>query len=747
MLKGTMAAPERLAPAVAVALCLALLATILSGPGPDPTVRGEVSPSSGPSATDPSSAAGGDWTATNVTLGPPGGYPTATLVVSQTAQVFTTVYPSYVVVVSATTGAIVARIDVGEQVSELAYDNVTNEVLVGGPSTGELFAIDVPTDRLTRTLALPQPAAAMSFDGANGELLVMIRQVTNVGNGSFTVGGTILVMDGRQSSYPLLTTLTNIVSYGWFPNGFAGSMTVDSLRQVVYVSGAIGFSGYEGIQWFELSSPSVAGSYFGGGGISTFDAQTDTVYVQGGPVECPCYTPWQISVISGMTHNITGVITANSTTSIVSMAVDPVTQRLYELDSAGGVYAIDTGNNTVVASYSLPSYCGAGVSVDVQTGSVFIADECTDQLLVLAPTDGLVSRITVGGGAPAGIAYDSRTNDIVVANALANNLTVIDGATDAIVATVPVGAGPDALAFDSANGYAYVADSGTDSVTVFNGGTEAVVGSIPVGSYPDAVAYDSGNSYVYVANFDSDNLSVIDGATEAVVGAIPVGSAPVAVAYDSANGYVYTANEGGNVTIVDGASDTVVGSVPVGSSCDGVASDSANGYIYTANESGNVTVVNGATTTVVGSVPVGSDPDGVAYGNANGYVYVVNWGSDNVSVISGATDTVVASISVGSGPDAVVYDGETDEVYVANYGSDNVSAISVPAGSSATNAGTPTWVWIVLGALITATLVGAVVVILLKRREGGGPTSGPVGPVTPFETASENAPRAPPPVS
>ena len=288
---------QRATTTITIGLSVALLLTILVGsgfatgnqghPGTNPphpsqaTGSRDSSREAGTLSTVPSSSGVPEWIESNLTLGPPGGYPTDTLFVNQTDEVYSAVHPSYLVVTSAATGGVVARFNLGYEVSQLAYDNFTHEVLASGPSSIDLFAIDPFDHQLVGTFPLPNPAEAMSFDSVNGRLLLLVQQINNEGNGTFWVGGNILELDGTNPDYPLLTGLKNVVDFGMFPGWFAGSMTIDTVLQVVYLTGTAGFSGYTGIQWFELALPTVGGTTSGGGGVSTFDPQTDTVYMVG----------------------------------------------------------------------------------------------------------------------------------------------------------------------------------------------------------------------------------------------------------------------------------------------------------------------------------------------------------------------------------------------------------------------------------------------------------------------------------
>jgi DNA-binding beta-propeller fold protein YncE len=708
---------QRSTTAITIGLSVALLLTILAGSGfvtgnqgplgtnppgsSQATVSRDISREAGTLSTVPSSSGVPDWIESNITLGPPGGYPTDALFVNQTDEVYSAVHPSYLVVTSAATGGVVARFNLGYEVSQLAYDNFTHEVLASGPSSIDLFAIDPFDHQLVGTFPLPNPADAMSFDSANGRLLLLVQQINNEGNGTFWVGGNILELDGTNPGYPLLTNLKNVVDFGMFPGWFAGSMTIDTVRQVVYLTGTAGFSGYAGIQWFELALPTVGGTETGGGGVSTFNPQTDTVYIVGGPpAYCPCTWPDEISVISGATHNVTSVITPNNETWIVSMAMDQPAQRLYELDSAGVIYAVATANNTVVAHYPLITTCGAGISADTQTGGVYIPDECGDELQILSPEAGQLSQVIVGGGGPAGVAYDSRTGNLVVANSLANNVTVVSTESQRIVATVDGIPEATAVLYDPVTSEVYVVGQ-EGTVAILNDRNWTIIDeftlpnqTIPQGEGYVAAAYDPVTAQVYVSASNSfsgaGTIYLISGTTHEITATVAVGGSNDydvdSLTFDPINGAVWFGTASGYVGWVNYPALTITSAPGIGPS-DSVLSlafDGATATVYAGVESynysqstigGSILGLNATVGWSTSATEVGKYPYALAWSAQTQEILSANFVNSNVSLVNDSTNRVVDTLPVGLGPDALACDNVTGSVYVANLWSNNVSVL------------------------------------------------------------------------
>ena len=379
-----------------------------------------------------------------------------------------------------------------------------------------------------------------------------------------------------------------------------------------------------------------------------------------------------------------------------------------------------------------------GVAVDASAGTVYVADNGSNDMSVIdAATNEVTATVNVGSS-PVGVAADSTAGIVYVANSGSNNLSLIDEATNKVAATVPVGGTPFGVAVDPSAGTVYATNFGSDNVSVIAVATDTVTATVPVGSRPLAVAADTSASTAYVANEASDTVSVISevlslsfpappsghirvaysdtlsasggvapyawsvsagalpdgmtlGASSGVLGGTPTAAGTFSFTVKVTDADNKTATEAVSLVIAAGGFG-VTATIPVGSDPTEVAVDPALGTVYVTNFADDtVSVIDAATNTVTATIPVGSEPWGVAVDPALGAVYVANYADDTVSVIDVATNTVTATVPVGSAPLGVAVDPALGAVYVANEYSATVSVISaatntvtatVPVGSA-----------------------------------------------------------------
>lgn len=335
-------------------------------------------------------------------------------------------------------------------------------------------------------------------------------------------------------------------------------------------------------------------------------------------------------------------------------------------------------NDLVAGNYLPPNGLGPdAAAVDAATGDLFVADEGSDNLSVLATSTGTLVAYLPVGASPDGVAVDAATGDVYVANQGSDNVSVIDGSTLATVASIPVGGSPQGIAYDPGNGQIYVANAASDNLSIIDGSLDSVVASPGVGVAPLGVAADPDNGLVYVANSGSDNVSVVDGALDQVDLSIGVGDDPTGVAVASSYGEVLVTNPlDGNVSVIDDSTNSVVNTFAAGVSPSALAFDPQTGLLYVANPPVNsLTVLYTGSGSFVTSAATGGSPAAVVIDPNSGDLYIPNYASDNVTVLDGSTTTWLASIPLGMVPTGVAYQPTLGELYVPNEDSGNVSIV------------------------------------------------------------------------
>jgi YVTN family beta-propeller protein len=132
--------------------------------------------------------------------------------------------------------------------------------------------------------------------------------------------------------------------------------------------------------------------------------------------------------------------------------------------------------------------------------------------------------VTVGTG-PNGAAYDRGKGEIFVANEYSDSVSVIADTNNTVVATIAVGQLPTGVAYDNGTGEVFVTNYGSDTVSVVSDSNDTVVATVTVGHLPfGGIAYDSGKGEIFVSNSGSGNVSVISDTNNTVVATIGVGS-------------------------------------------------------------------------------------------------------------------------------------------------------------------------------------------------------------------------------
>ena len=169
------------------------------------------------------------------------------------------------------------------------------------------------------------------------------------------------------------------------------------------------------------------------------------------------------------------------------------------------------------------------MAVNPVTNKIYVVNTAGNTVTVV--DGGTYSTKTVPtGNSPQAIDVNTVTNKIYVANISDNTVTVIDGGNNA-TATVTVGLRPIAVAVNPTTNKIYTANSGDGTVTIINGATNSPT-TITAGTFPSAVAINSYTNRTYVATAPHGDgvVKVIDGNSNFVIDNVYVGAYPVMAA-------------------------------------------------------------------------------------------------------------------------------------------------------------------------------------------------------------------------
>lgn len=259
---------------------------------------------------------------------------------------------------------------------------------------------------------------------------------------------------------------------------------------------------------------------------------TGRVYIAGSNIE----------VVDQKTNHIVDTITVGSG-QLNGVAIDPVRRRLYVVDDAQGLFAIDLNTNAVVGNVDEANVYG--VAVNPATNRVYV--EAGSALQVFdGSTLAQIATVNYPLGGPQGqIAVNPATNRIyVVFNLFPGDLWVVDGSTNTSLTTitglVPLAYGVD---LDPFRNLVFVAGQ-FGGLSKINGATNTLISTNSnVGGQPDGVSVNPANQKVYVVDQRFNEVRVVNEQTNALEPVtVPVGTTPVNSAIDYLHGLLYVGN-------------------------------------------------------------------------------------------------------------------------------------------------------------------------------------------------------------
>jgi len=350
---------------------------------------------------------------------------------------------------------VTATVNIGAQTpGPIAVNSATNKIYVatiapaGIGSAATVVVIDGATNG-TSTVGLSESVQDIAVNSATNEIYA-------VGCGDLVCDGYVAVIDGATNS-------VNWASAGWRPSAVA----VNSATNKIYVKN------YDSVTVVDGATNSTGTISVGAGyWASSWDSHrplavnqaTNKIYVAN-------WSDNSVTVIDGASNN---TITINDVPSPSSLAVNPVTDKIYVTGSGGSLAVIDGDTNNVTRISG--AYSDA-VAVNPVTNQVYVPNQGAAQVAAIDGLTNSISIVNVGSGVSA-IAVNPATNKIYVANAGSNTITAIDGVTND-TGTIDVGLGPNAIAINLINNIVYVVNICGNDPTCSSGGTVSVIDGTP----------------------------------------------------------------------------------------------------------------------------------------------------------------------------------------------------------------------------------------------------------------------------
>lgn len=293
----------------------------------------------------------------------------------------------------------------------------------------------------------------------------------------------------------------------------------------------------------------------------------------------------------------------------VKLRVVPALKKVYIINSATTVAAVDTRTDTVASTITLPAGTANGVALKPDLTRLYVSSTGPSAIYVVNTTNNtLVATITPTLN-PSSLAISPDGARLYVSEAGATVNNVINTATNAIttptitwpgVSAVNIAISPNGnrlFSLDGASGAVYSANTLTGAVATITtlGGSDDRIGASPTGQFV----------YVTQPNTSSvvDKVNLATGAVTALTTGLPTNSNTLTTT--SVDGrLLYVANNTGVVGVVDTITDSLVSTLATGGAATLPQFTPDQTRLYLLNSGGTVDILKD--NVLVGTATVGA---------------------------------------------------------------------------------------------------------------------------------------------
>jgi len=284
---------------------------------------------------------------------------------------------------------------------------------------------------------------------------------------------------------------------------------------------------------------------------------------------------------------------------------------------------------------------------------IFVTNERSDDVTVIAADSGTVLKTIPVGKRPRGVTASADGRRVYVANSNSDALSIIDPAALSVTASLPAGRDPEGLTFNREGTLLYVVNENESSVTVIDAASGRIAKKIEVGTEPETAVASPDGRWIAVSNETSNDVHLIDTASQTVTKKISVPKNPRGMRFTPDSKRLFVASEQAHVvSVINIESMSVEKSVPTGGSrpVDVMFSRDGKRAWVSHGESGDVRVLDTSTLSVVATIPVGPRAWWTALTPDGSRLYVTVGRAGEVAVIDTAADKVVGRIAAGKLP-------------------------------------------------------------------------------------------------
>lgn len=304
-----------------------------------------------------------------------------------------------------------------------------------------------------------------------------------------------------------------------------------------------------------------------------------------GPAVCACMALFSGVAVSSQSVIATIPAQEGSEGLPMSIAVDPIAQMVYV--AGDGVEVVDQKTNLPVTTINIGQNQLSSIAINPVSRRLYVTDFFDGTYIVSLATDTVVGYQAIPG------AYTSTYNpssDMVYTLDNLGTIWVNNGATGALVKTINVSVNGGAPGFTLSVSplsnliYVPVAVTTPGGLEVVNP-TSGTVKTVQLqGSSPYFAGIDTAHNMIYISD-QAGGMDVVNSTTNkdvAFVTGIPI--QPMALSIDPTTRLVYLSNANSTVEVIDGKTNTLTSTViPVGTNPDFSAIDLVHGLLYVGN--------------------------------------------------------------------------------------------------------------------------------------------------------------------
>jgi gliding motility-associated-like protein len=315
--------------------------------------------------------------------------------------------------------------------------------------------------------------------------------------------------------------------------------------------------------------------------------------------------------------NIPSFTTVNNTGSTLTatVTVTPISASFAYVATQNGVSLFNISTNKIVKTISTGSGSAPyGVVVRPDGKFVYVTNQNLNTVSIISTSTNTITGTVSSVLNPAGIAVSPDGTRLYVANRNLNTITVIDATIPLAVNTINVGLSPDGVAISPDGSMVYATNRSSNTVSVINTSSQQVI-NIPTGQSPQGVAVTPDGTLFYVTNYNDNNVSVFNTQTNQLVVKIAVRTHPDGISISPDGTVAYVSNSGSNnVSVINMATNTVIATLAVGITPEGISFSPDGSMVYIVNYgSNNMSAIRTTDNFVYPPVVVGTAP--ISFGN------------------------------------------------------------------------------------------------------------------------------------